>query len=266
MPIGERPPDPDHVAPRGTDAYRDAVIQLHKWVSRNLARGTPMEEVVDKYDDFGNISHDWKEWNNWGGGYHRPVEWDEEMWNIGNFQRQAAAGDFVEWPPGSGIYFNDPANDSSARQFRNQYGDIVGQPAGFDIPEIDYDAVNSGYGGSIRKYLEDETAHGKNKAKAKPGETVYNKPANDAGDNMQQPMAAAQATAKAPGATNTHGAWGVTNFTVNKSARPGSSYSPQNGMMAQPMAGPKPINPFQGAMGSRRNSFSQPQGYQSWRR
>lgn len=257
--IGSRPPDPDHVAPRGTDAYNDAVNVLHKWVAKNLARGMPMDQLVDKYDDFGNISHDWKEWNNWGGGFQRPAEWDEEMWNIGNFQRQAQAGDFTEWPPGSGIYFNDPSNDQMSRQFYNQYGDQIGQPNNFDIPfDIDYGAVNSGYGGNIRKYLEDETKHRTDAAKA---------PKDIANGVYNRPVASVSSSSSSPQPTNniTHGAWGVTNFATGGGGNNNPSAKKDTIGLPQPMAGPMAINPFRRDSNQSR-PFSQPQGYQVWRR
>jgi len=262
MPItGERPPDPDHVAPRGTDAYTDAVKELHKWVAKNHARGVPLDQLVDRYDDFGNTSHDWKEWNDWGGGFNKPAEWGEEMSNIGMFRQQAARGDYTEWPPGSGIYFNDPANDASSRKWFNDFGDQVGSPQGLqDMPEIDYNAVNEGFGGNVRKYLDAESQHQKNAKNAPgidPNDDAYKKGVGSpVADNVAQPI-------QAQGFAPTHGAWGV------------SGVGGGGGIGAKPMA-QKPMqqnrnlatpgNPFmrQRSGGGKAQPFSQTGGYQQW--
>lgn len=263
--MGERPPDPDHVAPRGTDAYRDAVTELHRWVAKNHSRGVPLDQLVDRYDDFGNTSHDWKEWNDWGGGFHKPAEWGEEQWNIGNFRRQAAAGDYTEWPPGSGIFFNDPANDSSARQWFNDYGDQIGQPGGLeDMPEIDYGAVNSGFGGNVGKYLASEVEHKKNAKKAPgidPNEASYKE-----GVPTASVAKLGATTAQQPNLT--HGAWGVSSantFAAPKPMMP-QQQAQRKPTPSLPFSGPS--NPFAKRTAQQRPgmAFSQTAGYQPWRR
>lgn len=163
-----RPAEPDHVAPRGSAAYNDAIKNLHKWVAYHLWRGFPMEEVVDKYDDNGNISHDWKQWTGQFEGTEsaRPMEYAEEAWNYGNFHDLVNREAYTEWPPGSGQYFNDPANDQTGRQWFDKNGDrIFPDEKG---PVIDYDSVNSNYGGSIKRYLKEEGDYQQRAQKAKP--------------------------------------------------------------------------------------------------
>lgn len=173
MIYGTRPDDPDHVAARGTDAYNAAVQRLHAWVAKNYARGVPLDQLVDRYDDFGNTSHDWKQWTGELEGTEsaRPMEYMEELWNIGNFQKnfskkEAGGGYWGDYhdDPNSDFYFNDPGNDPLARVWYNSFGDVVGGPGGRG-PEVEYDA-------SGRMYFVDR----KKEQQAPPGETTYKGP------------------------------------------------------------------------------------------
>lgn len=175
-PRGERPEDPDYVGPRGSDAYNAAVQRLHAWQAKNIARGVPMDMVVDKYDDMGNISHDWKQWTGQFEGTEsaRPMEYDQELWNIGNFQKNISKqeegggwwGDYHK-DPTSGYYFNDPGNDYKSRTWYDEWGDLLPNAPGRG-PEVEYDDRG-------RMYFVDRAKE----AKAKPGETVYNAPGQE---------------------------------------------------------------------------------------
>lgn len=169
-PRGKRPPDPDHVAPRGTSAYNNAVQQLHAWQAKNIARGVPMEMVVDRYDDYGNDSHDWKQWTGKFEGTEsaRPMEYMKELWDIGNFQKNISKqeedggfwGDYHK-DPVSGMFFNDPGNDFTKRTWYDDWGDLLPNAPGRG-PEVEYDSRG-------RMYFVDRS---KEKL-APPGEQVY---------------------------------------------------------------------------------------------
>lgn len=183
MPLtGPPPPEPDLIAERGTDQWRDAVHAKKSWIAQQIARGATLDDLVnagvmDKYGEEGSSragrkSHDYEYWEKALRGESLgdeglPSELGEANWDVGNFRRQVANEDFTEWPPGSGKFFNDPANDPTKRQWFNQYGDPAAPPADGG-PQIDYNAVNGGFGGSIRAYLASQAQYKEAEAKAKP--------------------------------------------------------------------------------------------------
>lgn len=231
------PPTADEVAPRGTDQWRAADTKHKQWMSQQFARGASLADMVnagylEQYGEEGTSragrnSHDYDYWEHSlrGEAYgDEPVnaELGEAQWDVGNFQRQVGAGDFTEWPPGSGQFFNDPANDSSKRQWFNKYGDPVAPPADGG-PKVDYNVVNGAYGGSIARYLKEEGEYRAAAAKAQgitPGSAGSNfsrpplqqQPPGIGGSVTGQP--AAQPTAMA-GSINPP-AWGVSTVQQQK--------------------------------------------------
>lgn len=172
-------PEPDLIAPRNTDQWRDAVHQRKKLIAQYLAQGGDIDELFGeaKWGEGGSsregrLSHDYEYWSKalrgeTLGDEGLPSELGEAEWNIGNFRRQIHQGDWTEWPPGSGMFFNDPANDPGARQWRNQFGVDIPPPED-PGPDIDYNIVNEGYGGSIKNYLSGEAARRQDERKKKP--------------------------------------------------------------------------------------------------
>lgn len=179
-PITPPPPEPDLVAARGTDQWRDAVHAKKQWVAFNALRGVPLDELMDKYGEGGSsregrLSHDYEYWSKalkgeTLGDEGLPGELGDQQWDIGNFQRQTKQGDFTEWPPGSGRFFNDPGNDQEKRQWFDEYGQRIGPPADGG-PEIDYAKAGGDVKGYLaRKAVDDakEAEYRKAEAKAKP--------------------------------------------------------------------------------------------------
>lgn len=182
MIYGQMPPEPDQVAPRNTDQWRDAVHAKKQWIAMNLARGASLDELVaagamDKYGEEGSpragrLSHDYEYWQNAQQGKETgdeglPGELGAAEWDVGNFNRQVNVGDWTEWPPGSGQYFNDPVNDSSKREWVNQFGDRVAPPADGG-PEIDYNDPSMHQFRTLKEYLADRESHAAAARKAKP--------------------------------------------------------------------------------------------------
>lgn len=171
--------EPDLMAPRGTDQWRDLVHQRKQQIAEYLTRGGNLDDLFgdSKYGEIGSpregrLSHDYEYWQKALrgealGDEGLPSELGEAEWNVGNFKRQINAGDFTEWPPGSGKFFNDPANDQGARQWFNQFGDQIPPPED-PGPNIDYNIVNEGYGGSIKNYLKGEAELRQREKQAKP--------------------------------------------------------------------------------------------------
>lgn len=236
------PPTADEVAQRGTDQWRAADTRHKQWMSQQFARGATLQDMVDAgyLDEWGEEgtaragrhSHDYEYWDHSlrGEAYgDEPVnaELGQAQWDVGNFQRQAGAGDFTEWPPGSGQFFNDPANDSSNRQWFNQYGDPIAPPADGG-PRIDYNVVNGSYGGSIARYLKEEGEYRAKAAKAQGitpganGATLSRPPLQQP---TQPPVIGASVTGQ-PSVAHTNiassinsPAWGVTQQSVQKPQR-----------------------------------------------
>lgn len=278
-----QPPDPDHVAPRGTDQWRDAVTKKKKWIAYNLVRGVPLEELVDQWGEGGSsregrLSHDYEYWQNTleGRGYgDEPAsrEYAEEMWKQGNFKDLVSREAYTEWPPGSGIFFNDPANDQNAREWFNMYGDKRPSPVNaWEAPEIDYGRVNNEFGGSIKKYLaqrdielQDEAKHKENSKKVKP--VIYGNPEYDNG--TAGGATKGLPTGPQPAQTPTYGAWGVKGFGSNPRPQPAQA-GPNYNTPQQPMQGPNAgLNPFKNRntqpRQQRQGGFSG-QGYTVWGR
>lgn len=79
----------------------------------------------------------------------------------GYFDRLVAQGDWTEWPPGSGKFFNDPGNDPSKRQWVDR-NNLQVQGSGYKSvgdsgqgPTVDYSKVGNG---KISDYLSGQGA------------------------------------------------------------------------------------------------------------
>lgn len=202
MPYGTRPPEPDEVAQRGTDQWRDAVHAKQQWIAMNLARGVSIDDPelgIEKYGEGGSsregrLSHDYEKWQKAQRGEAMgdeglPSELGDAQWDIGNFRRQTKNGDFTEWPPGSGQFFNDPANDQNSRQWFNGYGDSIPPPADGG-PDIDYEDLGRS-GMTPAEWVSENARHIANAKKAKP----YTTPV---GPNQPQQPTADVATPRGP--------------------------------------------------------------------
>lgn len=114
------PPEPDSVAPRGTDAWRDAVRVRRLFIAQYLAQGGDLNDVVDKYNEQGQLSSDWKLWT---GDQWLP---EREEFNAGLQQfRSYIARGLIKQDPATGLYYNPPPGIVS---WQDQWGNHVPDP------------------------------------------------------------------------------------------------------------------------------------------
>lgn len=109
-------------------------------IARAYLTGTPLENLIEMWGEGGGPREGRRSvaYDQWTSGNNPGLQ--RMQYKMGQTKKEIASGGLTEWPPGSGMYFNDPNNDPSKRKWFNQFREEI--PAPGMGPEIDYSQID----------------------------------------------------------------------------------------------------------------------------